>query len=138
MGIDQLLYGLLAPMGRIGSHGKEKYGTFRDHASFWDGSIWHLCRPSAIWYGEPPWTWIHGKIDRYFFMGFTKWTGIRRLFRWWQRQVYNYAIQKMCKKHPHIINEIVSNLDGYRMVKPGLFGNVDGTAIHSRFWRIVE
>ena len=49
--------------------------------------------------------------------------------------MYNYAIQKMCKKYPHIIDELVSDLDGYRMVKPGLFGPIDGTVINKKYWR---
>lgn len=120
--------------GRIGTHGKEKYGTFRDHPYFWDGSIWQLCKPGYVWYGQPPWTWIHGVIDRYFFEAFTKLTGIRWLFRQWQYIVYNYAIQKMCKRFPHITDELVSNLEGYALVKPGIFGKVSGKEIEKKYW----
>jgi hypothetical protein len=44
----------------------------------------------------------------------------------------------MCKKYPHIIDEIVSDLDGYKMVKPGIFGKVSGEAIHNKYWRTIK
>jgi hypothetical protein len=44
----------------------------------------------------------------------------------------------MCKKHPHIIDEIVSSLDGYEFVKPGIFGKVDGQTIHDKYWITIK
>jgi len=65
----------------------------------------------------------------------TKYTGLHRLGLWYQAQVYNYAVQKMCKKYPEITEELVRDLDGYELIKPGIFGKVDGLKIHNKYWR---
>jgi len=119
--------------GRIGSHGKEKYGTFRDHPFFWDGGITNLFWPGYV-YIQRGWHFINFKLDRYIIKPFTKHTRLLNIGRWWQRQVYNYAVQKMCKAHPDIIDEIVADLEAYRMVRPGIFGPIDGTVIHNKHW----
>lgn len=118
--------------GRIGTHGKEKYGTFRDHPYFWRGDIHGLIFPGYVWVKYP---WLYFYVDRYVTMPLTKYTGILKLGLWWQKQVYNYAIQKMCRKYPEITDELVSDLDGYEFVKPGIFGSVDGTVIHKKYWK---
>ena len=121
--------------GRIGSHGKEKYGTFRDSPYLWDGGIWSLFYPGYVWVKPGFWSFIYYKFDHYFTKPFTRWTGLYRLGIWYQAQIYNYAIQKMCKKFPEIIDEIVADLDGYEMVKPGIFGKIDGKEIHNKYWK---
>jgi hypothetical protein len=120
--------------GRIGSHGKEKYGTFRDHIDLWDGGLHTLIWPGYVRIVN---SFIYFKLDRHIFIPLTKYTGLCRLGQWYQSQVYNYAIQKMCKKYPDIIDELVSDLEGYRMVRPGIFGAVDGTVIHKKYWRSI-
>jgi len=115
--------------GRIGSHGKEKYGTFRDHVYFWDGGIHTLIWPGYVSIQN---RFLYFKIDWYVIQPFTKYTGLHRLGLWYQKQVYNYAIQKMCKKYPEIIDELVSCLDGVELVTPGIFGNVCGK---TKNWR---
>lgn len=124
--------------GRIGSHGKEKFGTFRDNTYFWDGGIWSLIRPGYVHIGGPILCFIYFKLDRYLTRPITKYTGFYKLGIWYQSKVYNYAIQKMCKKYPHITDELVSSLDGYELVKPGIFGNVDGQKIHDKYWTKVD
>jgi hypothetical protein len=121
--------------GRIGSHGKEKFGAFRDHPYFWDGGLWSLIRPGYVYIGGPILCFIYYRLDEYIIRPFTKFTGIYRLGLWYQSQVYNYAIQKMCKKYPHIVDELVSHLEGYEMIKPGIFGKIDGKKIHDKHWR---
>lgn len=120
--------------GRIGSHGKEKYGTFRDHPYFWDGGLHSLIWPGYVYIQN---TFIAYKLDRYFIKPITKYTGLYKLGLWWQSQVYNYAIQKVCKQYPEIVDELVSSLDGYQMVKPGLLGKICGTTIHNKHWTSV-
>jgi hypothetical protein len=117
--------------GRIGSHGKEKYGTFRDHPYFWDGGLHHLIWPGYVYIQN---RFIAYKLDRYVIQPITKYTGLHKLGLLWQATVYNYAIQKMCKKYPEIVDELVSHLDGYQMVKLGIFGKICGTTIHNRTW----
>lgn len=121
--------------GRIGTHGKEKYGTFRDHLYLWDGGFWTLFYPGYVHIKPGFWSFVYHKVDRYFTRHFTKYTGLHYLGLEYQAFVYNYAVQKMCKKYPEIIDEIVSSLDGYKMVKPGIFGKVSGKAIHGRYWK---
>lgn len=118
--------------GRIGSHGKEKYGTFRDHPYLWDGGIHGLIWPGYVAVQN---RFLCFKLDKYFIRPFVKQTRIINLVWWYQAQVYNYAVQKMCKKYPNIIDELVSDLDGYKMVKPGIFGNINGKEIHDKYWR---
>lgn len=120
--------------GRIGSHGKEKYGTFRDYPYFWDGGIWSLFYPGYVWI-KPGWRFIYYKVDRYVTRPFTKYSGLHRLGLWYQGQVYNYAVQKMCKKYPEITDELVADLELYHLVRPGLFGPICGTTIHKKYWK---
>lgn len=120
--------------GRIGSRGKEKYGTFRDHPSFWDGGLHTLIWPGYVYIQN---SFIYFNLDRYVIKPFTKYTGLHTLGLWYQKQVYNYAIQKMCKKYPEITDELVSCLDGYKLIKPGIFGKICGKTIHNKYWESV-
>lgn len=115
--------------GRIGTHGKEKYGTFRDHTEFWDGSIFGLIYPGYC-YIKPKWYYI--KTD--FVTKFFNFIGLVSLMHRYQAFVYNYCIQQACKKYPHLVDELVSDLDHYYFIKPGFFGPIDGTVIHKKYW----
>lgn len=118
--------------GRIGSRGKEKWGNFQDYPTFWDGGIHSLLWPG---YGYIQNRFIYFTLDYYIIRPFTKYTGIYSLGLWYQQQVYNYIIQTACKRYPHIIDELVSDLDSYELVKPGIFGKVDGTIINKKYWK---
>lgn len=121
--------------GRIGMHSKEKWGCFRDQLYPFDGNFHSITHPGYVYCQYPKWLWhLDCDYGRYI----TKWTGLGAVIRWWQRQVYNYAIQRACKRYPHIIDEIVSDLDGYEWVRPGVFGKVDGVEIHNKYWRDIE
>jgi hypothetical protein len=121
--------------GRIGAHSKEKYGTFRDEMTcgMWNGGLHSLIWPGYVWIRCP---FIYWKLDKYIIRPFTKNTGIYKIGLWYQSQIYNYAIQKVCKKYPDIIEEIIVDLDGYEMIKPGIFGKVSGIEIHNKHWEI--
>lgn len=121
--------------GRIGSHGKEKYGTFRDHPVFYSGywAVHELVKPGYIRYTWPRFY----KID--LFLGKVVGTlKLYKLIQWWQFQVYNYAVQQACKKYPEIVDEIVADLDGYELVKPSIFGKIDGKKIHNKYWTTIN
>lgn len=120
--------------GRIGSHGKEKYLVFRHHCYFWDGGVWSLFYPGYVWVKPGFWSFIYYTIDFNFTMAFTKYTGLQRLGVWYQRQVYNYAIQRACKKYPNIIDELVRDSEVPEFITPGVFGPVDGMTIHNKYW----
>lgn len=120
--------------GRIGSHGKEKFGSFRDHIYMWDGGIHGLIYPGYVRIMKPKLYKFDVKIT----IPIMRKTRLLNLFWWYQSQVYNYTIQKMCKKYPNIVDELVSDLDGYKMVKPGIFGKIDGEVIHKKYWKVVS
>jgi hypothetical protein len=122
--------------GRFGSFGKEKYGIFRDHPRFYHAwwPIHELVNPGYAKYSWSKWVY---KIE-FLLQKPVKLLRLDKLVQWWQRQVYNYAIQKVCKKYPNIIDEIVADLDYYHFVKPGIFGNIDGTIIHDKYWKTIK
>jgi hypothetical protein len=120
--------------GRIGAHGKEKYGTFRDNIWGWDGSLQYLVYPGYV---RTMWGKFYWHFDRPVISRLLWWTGIAWLIRRWQRFVYNAVIQIECRRCPEITDELVSDLDLYEWVTPGMFGDVDGTEIHKKYWRVV-
>lgn len=120
--------------GRIGTHGKEKYGTFRDHIYMWDGGIHSLIWPGYVSIQS---RFIAYKIDPAVKL-ITRYTGLLRLGWWYQKQVYNFAIQRVCKKFPEIVDELVSSLNGYEFIQPGIFGPIDGNVIHKKYWTTYE
>ena len=120
--------------GRIGSFGKEKWGAFRDHIYFWDGTFTGLVFPGYV---RIMWSKFYWNIDEPILKPIFRFLLVTKLFHWYQKQVYNFAIQKMCKKCPDIVDELVSDLEGYKMVKPGIFGKIDGTETHNKYWTTV-
>ena len=51
---------------------------------------------------------------------------------------YNIAFQNACKKWPNLIDELICDVDGYMMIKPGKYGDIDGEAIHNKYWQKVN
>lgn len=142
--------------------GKEKYGTYRDDfLRFWDGGWYYiifgptLCfcpkhyykwKPLRLtvefihkairWfdhymipYKKTKYGWLKGGVA-----DFNTWIGITGLV--WKRQakMYNKVIQQACAEYPDIVDELVLDLTGYKMIKPCKWGNVDGTEIHNKYW----
>lgn len=93
--------------GRIGSHGKEKYGRFDQYPMFWDGGLYGLIWPGCI-SSKGFWrTFIYWYLDMYLIKTVTKWTGIHWLFvNVWQRYIYHKALNKMIKKFPYLEKEL--------------------------------
>lgn len=123
--------------GRIGTHGKEKYGTFRDHVWFYNAwwAIHELIKPGYMYYSQWP-RWFY-KLD--LLLGrCVRFLKLYKIVQWYQKHIYNYAIQQACKKYPHIVDELVSNLDGYKFIKPGIFGDIDGEVIHNKYWTLYK
>jgi hypothetical protein len=118
--------------GRLGMHSKEKYGTFRDHVYPYDGTLHSLVYPAYVykqWSKFATYTLDYGIFKR-----FSDNSGLTWLIIRWQRLVYNYAIQTVCKRYPHLVDELVVMLDHYAWVTPGIFGKTDGTVIHNKHW----
>lgn len=98
-------------MGPIRS-GKEKYGTFREElTNFYPLAYGNfitrlLCRVPGVEKG----------VSNY------------RIF------VYNMSIQRACKKWPHLVNELVAEIDYPELVTPGIFGDVCGEDVQNEYW----
>jgi hypothetical protein len=120
--------------GRITAFGKEKYGTFRDQLFMWDGGLHSLIWPGYNIRNK----FISFKLDKYIIRPLFRYTGIYYCISQYQKIIYNYAIQKMCKKYPDIIDELILDLDGYEMIKPSIFGKINGIKIHNKYWETYE
>ena len=55
-----------------------------------------------------------------------------------QAKYYNYAFQLACKKWPNIIDELIVMVDGYQMIKPCKYGNINGEEIHKKYWVSID
>jgi len=53
----------------------------------------------------------------------------------YQSKMYNKVFQLACKKWPNIIDELIVMIDGYKLIKPCKWGNVDGEEIHKKYWK---
>jgi len=60
--------------------------------------------------------------------------GLIKLVHKFQAFGYNKTFQIACKKWPNIIDELISDIDGYKMIKPCKWGNIDGQIIHDKYW----
>jgi hypothetical protein len=117
--------------GRIGSHGKEKYGTFRDHAYFWNGGLHDLIWPGYVAIQN---RFIYLKLDRYLLRPLTKHAGLRILGLKYQHFIYNLVVQLAIAKYSNVMHELVADLGGCDLIKP-IFGlGIDGTKIHDLYW----
>lgn len=115
-------------IGRIGVHSKEKYGTHRMTTYFWNGSFHSLIYPGYCYSQFPQWLWT---FDIYYITKFMQWLRfpIWIVFQY-QRCVFALAFYIAMKKHPHIADEIASDVDYYQ-------GIIGGKKIHDKYWRQV-
>jgi len=119
--------------GRMNVYVKEKYGTLRVQGYLsWDGMLHSLIYPGHPYIRFPQALYF---LDRNLFFYIFKFTGFRYTVRAFQRAITNYTFQKLCKKYPHMINEIMDDICHYDSVKPGIFGNMDGKEIRAMNWR---
>jgi hypothetical protein len=128
------IQGICWKYGRIHMGGKEKYGTFRDELmGLWDGTIHNLLYPGFVYiqYKRPDYYY---RCDYPIVSKVTTIIGLKYLVNKYQAAVYNYAIQSTVKKYPYLKDELTHDLNGYWMVKPGIFGPLDGKRIHESVW----
>jgi hypothetical protein len=64
--------------------------------------------------------------------------GLKKLVNDYQAKMYNKAFQLARKKYPMVQEELISDLYGYKMIKPCKWGNVDGEKIHNKHWTTFE
>jgi hypothetical protein len=61
--------------------------------------------------------------------------GLTKLIQNHQAKHYNKAFQLACKKWPNVKEELIVMVDGYKMIKPCKWGEVDGEEIHNKYWK---
>jgi hypothetical protein len=103
-------------VGRFGGQIKEKFGTLRFYASFYDGwwPIHSLCKPGHVSYR---WWRPLMKFEMYTLRTVVIKTGLAWLIRQYQYKIYRYAYYRAVKKHPHIRAEILSAADYPELLK---------------------
>ena len=145
---------------------KEKYGTRReDMLSLWDGSWYRIiygpklyfspakyykCMPirhfvefihSLIYhidhrlvpYKKTKYGWLWGGLA-----DFHRLLGIVALVNKRQAKQYNKIFQLACKKYPDIVDELILDAEGYKMIKPCKWGDVNGEKIHNKYWKTLS
>ena len=145
---------------------KEKYGTRReDLLKLWDGGWYTIIYGPKLYYSPsnyykwPPFRklveaihCIVYHIDHrlipykktkygYLFAGvadFHRFLGIVRIVNKWQAKQYNKAFQLACKKYPDIVDELIMDAEGYKMIKACKWGDIDGEAIHNKHWKVLS
>lgn len=139
----------LRKWARVGVYGKEKYGTYRDECfQMWDGSItqiffgyratYHLNIISKImWYID--YYLIPTKKTKFGWLkkglaNFNNWIGLTKLVNKWQAKMVNKTFQVTCKEYPDIVDELISDVDCYKLIKPCKWGDIDGEEIHKKYW----
>lgn len=122
--------------------GKEKYGCYRtDFFSLWDGS-WLCWFDNYRKYINPSKPKLTQLLLRLWYklddlgMFINNHIGITRAVCSWQKKQVNMIFQDVCKKHPTMIEELVSETDCYMYIKPGKYGNVDGITIFKKHWNV--
>jgi len=94
--------------GRLGSHGKEKFGTFRHHVYYYD---WRWPIHSILKPGYVRYSWgrkcmeLEGKLGRVIQL-----MGIAYLITRYQVFIYHLILFIACKRWPHITKEIRDHL----------------------------
>lgn len=95
--------------GRIGTHGKEKYGTFRHSVYLYSGSwpIHELVNPGYVYYQWPRWL-MHMELQ----LGkLVQLLGISRVIRRYQYRVYREVLHEACRKWPEVAPELIDDID---------------------------
>lgn len=130
---SEYIHKMLMIYGRISiMNFKEKYGTLRTQGYYeWDGTLHMLLYPgySYIQCGR-----ILSFLDTRLFANLMKFSGLLYILRYLQRKWINYVFQKILKKYPQLILELVADTDVYPHIRPGFFGPVDGELIHRLVW----
>lgn len=137
-----------------GVYGKEKYGCYRDeYLTLWDGGIRQILTPyKCCIIGHSKRAKFLHIIDTHLIPGtktrygrrwygladFNEKLGLIKLVHKWQASRINKAFQVTCKEFPELIDELICDVDCYKMIVPCKYGTVDGTAIHNKYWKTID
>lgn len=50
----------------------------------------------------------------------------------------NEIVQKVCAKHPDIVDEMICDIDFYEWITPCEYGDVNGVEIHKKYWKLIK
>lgn len=137
-GLYQILFGYRA---FIGPFGLNKYPRFKQFMQ-----VLHTFIYNKVDYATPkipkdtPWEDYHTYFEKRIWLGLihiNKKIGLTKLVNKFQAYQFNKTFQLACKKWPNIIDELISDIDGYEMIKPCKWGDVDGTEIHNKYWTTI-
>ena len=73
--------------------------------------------------------------------GFRQWmqsTGFYKRYCQRRKEAYNKVFQLACKKWPNVVDELIVDIDGWEWIKPCKWGDVDGEAIHDKYWKKIQ
>lgn len=132
-------------------YSKEKYGSRRESVlSFWNGGLYLLLFGYRCWIGThkvyPQWLskivnnihhFIYYTLDYKVLCPLSRKIGLTKLVQKWQASQYNKAYQLACKQWSNVIDELICDVEGYMMIKPCKWGNIDGEEIHKKYWKSV-
>ena len=134
--------------------GKEKWGCYRDeYLTLWNGGLRYLLTPYRGWViGHSKWATFLWYIDTHllpikkikygwYWVGIAdlnRVLGLTKLYHKFQERRINKAFQVTCKEYPHFIDELISDVDCYKLIKPCKWGDIDGEAIHKKYWKVVS
>ena len=136
---------------RVGVCGKEKWGQYQDeYFRMWDGGLYEIffgyrcCRhgrfENFLWHVDHMLIPVSKTRFGWRYVGlsdFNTLIHLKQLVWKWQARMVNKAFQVTCAEHPDIVDELVSDVECYPMIKPCKWGNVDGEAIHNKYWKRV-
>lgn len=134
--------------------GKEKWGCYQDDfLTLWDGGLRYIFTPyKGYVIGDTKLAKFLHRLDTHIIPGkktmlgrlwyglanLNEKLGLVKLVHKWQAKRINKAFQVTCKEYPHFIDELVSDVCCYEMIKPCKWGDVDGTKIHSKYWKTID
>ena len=101
---------LMKKLGRIGVHSKEKYGTARWSLYLFDGSLHSITHPGYVYSQYPKWLWSLNckyKLPKL----------LRKPIQAYQVLVIKLTFLYLCKRYPHIIDEIINDAPGRLLTK---------------------
>lgn len=127
-----------------------------DFLTFWNGGIGQILCGYRGWWGLNWWTKMWFAIDHNLIpikrvkinekavwmkvglVNFSRLIGLTKLVNKWQARQLNKAFQITCKEYPDVIDELISEVDCYQCIKPCKWGDVDGEAIHNKYWTTLK
>lgn len=160
-GLYSILFGYRARIGTFNSYRFKLTKEEKENETFWKTKFNKNVSPKIVEFINKIHSFICFKLDEAipdiskdtpfeeydYYYNKRKWKGLKyyngkigliKLIQKYQAYHYNKAFQLACKKWPHIQDELIVMVDGWEMIKPCKWGNIDGEVIHKKYWKTVE